>query len=109
MTLGLHWRRSTVEVALEGIHVRRPISAERLHPSLYFLQRLRPNAIEAALRVDRRLDEAGVSQHTQMLRDRRLREIERRLEVANGTLAFGEESQDGAPIGLGEDSEHRFH
>jgi hypothetical protein len=40
-----------------------------------------------------------------MLGYRGLREIERRLEIADGALATGKESQDGAAIRLGEDSE----
>jgi hypothetical protein len=61
------------------------------------------------LRVDRRLYEARISQHAQMLGYRGLREIERRLEIADGALATGKESQDGAATRLGEDSECGFH
>jgi hypothetical protein len=105
LPFGAHWGCYAVEVALERINARRPISAERRHPSVYFLQRLGPDAIDAALRVDRRLYEARISQHAQMLGYRGLREIERRLEIADGALATGKESQDGAATRLGEDGE----
>ena len=103
------WGRYAIEVALERINVRRPISAERPHPSVYFLQRLGPDAIDAALRVDRRLHEARISQDAQMLGYRGLREIERRLEIADGALAMGKKSQDGAATRFGEDGECGFH
>ena len=109
LPFGARWGRYAVEVALERINARRPISAERRHPSVYFLKRLGPDAIDAALRVDRRLYEARISQHAQMLGYRGLREIERRLEIADGALATGKESQDGAATRLGEDSECGFH
>ena len=89
LPFGACWGRYSVEVAFERIYARRPISAERRHPSVYLLQRLGPNAIDAALRVDRRLDEARISQHAQMFGYRGLREIERRPEITDGALATG--------------------
>jgi hypothetical protein len=38
-----------------------------------------------------------------------LREIERRLEFADGALATGEEGQDGTATWFGKDSECGFH
>jgi hypothetical protein len=109
LPFGGPWGRYAVEVALERIYARRPISSEWRHPRVYFLQRLRQDAIDAALCVDRRLYEARISQYTKMLRYRGLREIERRLEIADGALATGKESQDGPATWLGEDSECGFH
>jgi hypothetical protein len=92
-------------VALERVHAPRPTSAELRHPSVYFLQWLWPDAIDAALRVDCRFYEASLSQHTQMLGYRGLREFERRLELADGALAPGKESQNGAATRLGKHCE----
>jgi hypothetical protein len=96
-------------VAFERVHVLRPISAERRHPCVYFLQGPGPDAIDAALRVDGRLYETRFSQHAQVLGYGRLREVERRLEIAHGALATSKQSQDVTATGFGQDREYRFH
>jgi hypothetical protein len=90
-------------MALERVHVRRPISAERRHPRVYLLQRLGTDAIDATLRIDGRLYEARFSKHAQVLRYRGLGKIERGLEIANVTLASGQENQNSAAARVGED------
>src|SRR5258708_34037289 len=85
------------------------MSAQRRHCIAKSLQRRGADGIGAALRVYRDLYEARISQHAQMLGYRGLREIERRLEIADGAPATGKESQHGTATRLGEDSECGFH
>ena len=98
-----------VEVAFESIHMLGPEPAERSQPVIHLLQWFRFQPVKTALRVYRGFYEAGISQHAQMLGYRRLREIERRFEIADGALATGKESQDGTAPRIGEDSECGFH
>jgi hypothetical protein len=44
-----------------------------------------------------------------VLGDGRLREPKLSLEVSDGALGREQEAQDGAPVGLGDDGEGRFH
>src|SRR3954467_15900567 len=63
---------SLVEMTLERVEMNRPETAERSKPRVDLHERLRFDAIDAPLRVDARLDEAGVTKHAQMLRNRGL-------------------------------------
>lgn len=99
----------SIQVALKRVHLRGPVSAERRHPRVHFLQRVREDAIDASLRINGCLYEAGFSQNSQMFGDRRLRELERNLEIPDGAPTTGEKGQDGTATWLGEDSECGFH
>ena len=92
-------------MALQGIDVLRPETAEGSKPFVELHERLRSQAVEASLRFDSRLDEAGVFQHAQVLRDRRLRQSKLALDLADGTLRREQQAQDGPSIGLGDDGE----
>jgi hypothetical protein len=41
-----------IEVTFERIDVDRPEAAERREPNVYFLERLRPDALKTPLRID---------------------------------------------------------
>jgi hypothetical protein len=56
-----------VKVAFERVHVRGPEPAELSQPGIHFVKRFRLQSIEAALCVHRRLHEAGIPQHSQVL------------------------------------------
>src|SRR5579872_2206361 len=96
-------------MALECVQVRRPEAAEGLDPGVQLLKRLRPEAIQPALRVHGRLHETGLSQHPQMLRDGRLRHAELALDLADRTMRREQEAQNGAAVWLGNDFKNRFH
>src|SRR5579863_2819615 len=96
-------------MALECIEVRRPEAAEGLDPGVQLPKRLRPQAIQPALRVHGRLHETGLSQHPQVLRDSRLRHAELALDLAHRTMRREQQVQNGAAVWLGNDFEDRFH
>ena len=56
-----------VEVAFEGIHVRRPEPAELSQPGIHLSKWFWLQPVEAALSVHRGLDETGVAQDAQVL------------------------------------------
>jgi len=60
-------------MALERIEMLGPEPAELLQPVIHLGEGLWLQAIETALCVHRRFDEAGVAQHAQMLGHGRLR------------------------------------
>ena len=101
--------RHSVEVAFERIHVLGPESPERGEPIIQFLQRLWAQAIETPLRIHGGLDEARLAEHAQVLGDSGLRHAQLPLDVANGLLRRDEQTEDGAPVGLRNDFENRFH
>jgi len=62
-----------VEVALQGIDVRRPEAAELGQPRIHLAEWLGSHPVETPLRVDRAFHKSGLSQHSQMLGYHRLR------------------------------------
>lgn len=94
---------------LERIDVRRPEAPERRQPRIDFLKWFRFEAVQTALRIDRRFDEARIAQDAQVLRDGRLRHVKTPLDFAHGLLREDQEVQDSAPVWLRNDIEHRFH
>jgi len=98
-----------VEVAFQSIDALGPEAAELRQPFIDFLERLGFDSVEAALRIHRGFDEAGVAEHPQVLGDGWLRHAQPTLDFANGLLVRGKKTEDGAPVGLGNDGEGRFH
>src|ERR1043165_4289594 len=86
----------------------RPQASELCEPSVDFHERLRLQAVHAVLSVDARFDEAGVAQHLQVLRHRRLRHPQRALDLADSAFLRREQPEDVAAVRLSEDLE-RFH
>ena len=94
-------------MVLQPIETFVPQRAVRLQPRVEFLQRLYPNSIEAPLRVGPHFDESGLLHHAQMLRDRRLREVEPIDEFADWLLAVAQDVEDSPAVRLGQDLDGR--
>ena len=56
-----------VEMALEGVNVGGPEAAELRQPGIELLKRLRPQLVEAALRIHPGFNEARLAQYPQVL------------------------------------------
>src|SRR5579863_5918140 len=65
--LAIHAVVHPIEVALQSIHMSGPEPAEWSQPGIHLLKWLRPQPVEAALRIHRRFHETGVAQHPQVL------------------------------------------
>ena len=70
-------------MVLERVDVLRPEAPERGEPGIELLERLRPQPVEPSLRLDPRFDEPCVSQHAEVLGDRRLGEAQLALDLAD--------------------------
>jgi hypothetical protein len=81
-------------VVFEAIEVRRPELPVGGEPVVELCERLRPDAIQAALRVRARLDEAGVLEHAQMFGHGRLADAEAVDKIADRPFAVAEEIED---------------
>ena len=68
-------------------------------------ERLGAQAVDAALRVDARLDEPGLAQHAQVLRHGGLAHVERAHELPHRALLLSQQVEHAAASRLGEDLE----
>ena len=91
-----------VQVVLEAIEVRCPKGAVCREPVVELDERLRPDAVQAALRVSTHIDEPGVPEHTEMLGHRRLADAEVVDELADRPLAVAKQIENRQPARLGE-------
>ena len=87
----------------QPVEARRPQLAVWGQPVVELSQRLWPDAVEAALRVDPRLHQACVPEYAKMLRHGGLTELKKLDQLANWPLAIPEQLQDGHPARLGQD------
>lgn len=94
-----------VEVALEGIYVSRPEAPELHKPDIEFLKRFGPEAIQAALRVNRGLHEPSLTQHPQVLGNGRLGHPQLLLDVSYGLLGRGQKTENRAAVRFSDDFE----
>jgi hypothetical protein len=78
-------------VALEGVEAPGPQPPVRPQPGVDLRERLGTDPVQASLRVDADLDQAGVPQHPQMLRHPRLAERDPLHQIADGELALADE------------------
>lgn len=83
----------------------RPQLAVRGEPGVELRKRLRPDAVQAALRIRARLDEAGLLEHAEVLGDPRLAEAKAVDEIADGAFALAEQVENREPPWLGENLE----
>lgn len=99
-------------LGLQRIQPAFPEPAELLQPRVDFLQRGAVDGVEAALAVHAYGREAGFAQDLQVLRHRGLRDPELALNdldhLACHLLAFGQQLQDAAPLGITENVQ-RMH
>ena len=98
-----------VEVTFESVDVPLPEAAELLQPGVELLKGFRFEAVETALCIHGCLHETCLAQHAQMLGDGGLRHAEPALDFTDGLLVGGQQAEDGATVGLGNDFEGRFH
>lgn len=96
-------------MAFESVDVNRPEPAELFEPGIELLKGSGLEPVEAALRVDCRFDEAGVAKDAEVLGDGRLGHAELAFDLADGLLGGGQEAEDRATVGLGDDLEGVFH
>ena len=89
--------------------MRRPELAKLRQPVVHFLEGFRPDPVEATLGVHRGLDEPGVAEHAEMLRDGRLRHPQLTLDLSDGLMGRSQKAQDRAAVRLGNDLEDGFH
>jgi len=107
--LGWSWWIDAIEVAFESIEVSRPELAELIEPGIHLLKWFRLQPVETALCVHCRLDEAGLAQYSQMLRDSRLRHTKLPLDLSYRLFGRCQKAQDRAAVRLGNDFEDGFH
>jgi hypothetical protein len=95
----------------QAVKPGRPELAVRGQPRVEIGQRLGAYPVEAALRIDARLDQSGVTQDPQVLGNRRLAEAETLHEFADRSLAVSQQLEDLEPARLGEHLERwkRLH
>ena len=75
-----------VEVAFECIYVSGPESTELSQPGVHLLKWFRFQPVETALRVHGGFNEAGLAQHSQVLRHSRLRHTKLALDLSHRLL-----------------------
>ena len=93
------WRSSDVEPIA-------PCGAVRREPLVDLAQRLGTQPVDAALRVHPHVDDAGLAQHPQVLRHRRLADAERGDKVADRPILLAQQIEDAPPVRLSEHVEH---
>ena len=96
-------------MALQGIQMNGPQTAEGGEPGLYLLERLGPDPVDTALCIHGRLHDTGVAQDAQVLRHGRLRHFEMAFDVPDRLLRAREQAENGAPVRLREHLENGFH
>jgi len=107
--IGLFRWINAVEVPLQGVYVRCPKPAELLQPGIHLLKPFWLEPVETPLCVHRGLDEAGIPQHSQVLRDGRLRHAKLTLDLSHGLLGRDQQAQYRSAVRLCNDFEGRFH
>jgi hypothetical protein len=98
-----------VQVAFEHVEALAPQRAVGRQPVVDFAQWVEPQPVYATLGIHAGLDEAGLTQHAQVLRDGRLAHRQQLDELSHGSCAAAEEVEDAASVGLGEDLEGCRH
>jgi hypothetical protein len=101
--------RARVEVPLEGIESAAPEFAVRREPGIDLGEGFGTQAVAAALGGHPHGDESRFTEHSQMLRNRRLAEVHLLHEVADGPFAVAQKVEDGASPGFREHVESLHH
>jgi len=73
-------------MTLEGVETDRPEAAKRRKPGIDLHEGFGPDAIEAPLGIDARLDEPGLTQDAQVLRNGGLRQSQLLFDIPYGPL-----------------------
>jgi hypothetical protein len=97
------------EMCFESVEAVAPHRAVGLEPCVQLGQRFQPDPVEPALPVGAHVDEAGVAQDAQVLRDERLAAAELIDEVADGPLALPKQVEDPPTVRLRENFDRCKH
>jgi len=73
-----------IRVTLKSIDVGRPEATERREPRIHLHERFVADSIETSLCISARLHEASLTQHPEVLGDRRLRYSQSLFDVTYG-------------------------
>src|SRR5438045_7998349 len=92
-------------MVFESVEVRRPELTIRSQPFVELHKRLGPDPVQPPLPLRPRLDEPGLLEHAQVLRDGRLAEAKPIHEVADRPLPIPEQIEDRQPARLRQDLE----
>jgi hypothetical protein len=92
-------------VVFESVEVRRPELTIRSQPFIELRKRLGPDPVQPPLPLRARLDEPGLREHTQVLRDPRLAKAKPVREIADRPLPVSEQIEDRQPPRLCQDLE----
>jgi hypothetical protein len=94
-------------VIFESVEVSRPQLAVGGEPLVELSEWLRPDAVQAALRIGARLDEPRLLEDAEMLRDGGLAEADAVDELADGPFTVAEQIEDLKPARLSQDLQRR--
>jgi hypothetical protein len=98
-----------LKVALQSVEAFVPQSPVRLDPGVDLAKSLRPQPVDASLGIDPDIDEAGVAEHAEVLRDGRLAHRKPIHELAHWPFAVAQQVEDAAAIRFGEELEGGDH
>src|SRR5579862_8494899 len=87
--------------ALEASQSGRP---EHFEVLAQLVQSLGPGPVDDPGGIPTALEEPGVDEHPEMLRDRRTTELEMRGDLSRGQFLVADETEDLTPVGLGDGS-----
>jgi hypothetical protein len=90
------------EQGVQALEIRLPNTAVAFEPGLELLERGGAQGIDAALRVDANVHEAGLAEDAEVLGDLGLAETEAADRVADGARSAAEELDDVKAVRLGE-------
>src|SRR6185503_1166571 len=99
----------SLQVSLQRIQVPGPEAPEGSEPCVEFHERLRSQAVKAALRLDAGFHESRLPQHAQVLGHGWLRQTKLAFELSHGALGGEQEAENGPAVGLRDDLERRLH
>src|SRR5688572_3905887 len=95
-----------VKKVTKGAHVVAPVALERMQPVVHLSERKRFKVIEALTPARLLTDQAGLSEHMQMLRNGRAPQFEPTDKVIDGPRPVTEFLQKPAPHRVRQCSEH---
>lgn len=98
-----------VEEGVQALEVAFPKAPVSLQPNLKLLERLGPQGVNPALRVDANVNQPGITEHAQVFGDLRLAETQAADHVPDGPRAVTQELDDQEAVGFGERSECCHH
>ena len=108
-TIGLLLLFELFDELVQFLEARIPELAIALEPVVQLAQRLRAQLVEPLLRARLHVDEPGLLQHAQVLRDLRLVELQALADVVHRARPGAQQLDDAEAVGLGERGERFDH